>query len=98
MKKLITFILFSTFTFAAFASVSITAASGGTGLDRSISCANGTPGGYASLGDIVITEGNVNDIKAGQSNSTLILLPPTNWQFLADIGNVSITGNDISAI
>jgi len=98
MRKLTTLTFFSIFAVTTFANVTFTEATGGTLLDRSISCANGTPGGFATLGDIVITEQMNNDIKAGQTNSTLILTAPYNWQFNSGGGSYSTTGDDISAI
>lgn len=94
-----TFLLLLLYSAVIIGQVTVTPASGGTDLARSTSCANGTPGGYASLGNIVITETVDNDIKQSQSNVTLILSAPSNWQFNTAVGSVSTTaGDDITSI
>jgi len=79
MKKLNTvFLLLIVSTTLTIGAVSVTPAPNGTNLVRSTSCANGTPGGYATLGALVITENIDTDFSVG---GTLILNAPSNWQF-----------------
>ncbi|MCG6913776.1 T9SS type A sorting domain-containing protein [bacterium BMS3Abin03] len=78
MKSLFTLLIFSLFTLPVFANVHITEASGGTLLDRSTSTSNGDPGGYALLGNVIISENADNDFL---TSGTFILNAPQFWQF-----------------
>ncbi len=81
-----------------YSQVSVTAATGGTNLERG-TCVNGHGPAYTTLGDIVILETLVADVKQSQSNATLILTAPSNWWFNPSVGSVSTTlGDDITAI
>jgi hypothetical protein len=90
------FLLLCVFTTVTFGQVTVTPGSGGTDLARSTSCANGTPGGYATLGDITITETKNGDIAVSQTNVTLILTPPSNWQFNPGVGTGQDSGGDVT--
>jgi hypothetical protein len=85
-------------TTAAVGQVSITAATGGTNIIRS-KAVNGSSPAYTTLGNIVILETSDNDIKQSQTNNTLILSAPPNWQFNPAAGAVHATlGYDIENI
>jgi hypothetical protein len=61
-------------------------------------CGESFPTGYSILGNIVITEGSNGDFASPQSNATLILTAPANFEFLAGIGNVAFAnGNNITS-
>jgi len=105
MKTVITFIVFLICSIITLGQVNVTPASGGTDLPRSTSSANGDPGGYVLLGDIVIAEGDKIDFS---HSGNLILNAPFNWQFntsasvLVDVTStgspkVSATLTDVSA-
>ena len=82
----------------SYGQVTVTAASGGIDLTRSLAV-NGSAPAYTTLGNIVITETAMNDVKQSQTNATLILTAPSNWQFNTASGNVATTaGDDITAI
>ncbi len=98
--KLVTKIIFVFMisTTATVGQVSITAATGGINITRS-TAVNGSSPAYSTLGDIVITETLDNDIKQSQTNNTLILSAPSNWQFNPSAGTVNVTlGSDIQNI
>jgi len=96
MKNLVTVIILFLFTFTTFASVTVTPASGGTGLRPTSS---NVSGGWALLGDIVITEGEMDDIPNSQHGVQLILTAPFNWLFNLTQASVATTGgDDITAI
>jgi hypothetical protein len=81
-----------------FGQVTVTPADGGLNIPRSLAT-NGHAAGDTLLGNIVITETLVSDIKQSQSGATLILTAPTNWQFTTTSGDVAATaGDDITAI
>ena len=76
----------------AYAAVTVTAATGGTG----ISADNMFTGTYTPLGNMVITENSDSDFHIGDYNS-LVLTTPTNWSFKPTTGLVTATaGNDIN--
>lgn len=77
-KMLFATLLVSVMSFSAFAAVTITAGSGGTGICQSTAVGGGATA-YTTLGTITVTEGSVNDISTG--SNTLILNPPTGWSF-----------------
>ncbi len=99
IKRLYTVIfLLSISATMTFGQVSVTAATGGIDLVRG-TAANGSAPAYTALGNIVITEALVSDVKQSQSNATMILTAPSNWQFNTASGNVATTaGDDITAI
>jgi FlgD Ig-like domain len=98
MKRIyLLFILAIFSSYSVFSQVSITPANNGTNLPRSTSCANGTPGGYVQLNNIVISESTVSDFSG--TTPQLVLNPPSGWQFLAGVGGASPNaGNDITYI
>jgi hypothetical protein len=65
----------------ASANVAVTAATGGTGISAD-TAANAASPSYTALGNIVITEGANTDMPT-QTNTTLILTAPANWEFQA---------------
>ncbi len=78
MKIVTRFFIFSLFTFSVtFSQVTLTF-DPTTDLPQSTNCENGTPGGFAALATILITENNNNDFSA---TGNLILLAPSHWQF-----------------
>ncbi len=81
-------------------SVTVTPASGGTGISVA-NAANGPSPAFTTLGNIVIVEQNGvgnNDIAQSQSGVTLILTAPTNWTFNAGTGAVTFeASNDITS-
>ena len=82
---------------AALAAVTVTPASGGTGISAD-KAANATSPAYTTLGNIVIAENANTDFAPNQTNRTLILTAPSGWQFNAGVGSVSFTKNrDITA-
>ena len=89
MKNLITIIMLVFLSASIFAGVKVIPASGGTDLSKAASCANGNPGGYVALGNIVIYETSVADFRSSQSNVTLILTAPMNWKFKSGMGSIS---------
>src|SRR5262249_35067205 len=79
------------------ANVSITSPTGGANIsaDKALNSTNGAA--FTALGNIVITEGLASDLLAG-TGQTLILAPPTGWQFQPGAGTVSFaTKADITA-
>ena len=66
----------------ASAAVAVTAATGGTGLSADTAANAATPS-YTALGNMVITEGANGDFASPQTNTTLILTAPANWEFQA---------------
>jgi hypothetical protein len=93
MKKIIIIMAMAFISTSIFAGVIVIPANNGTDLDKATSCANGTPGGFVTLSDIVIYEKSVQSFRAPQNNVTLILTAPMNWQFNPGIGNVSFAPN-----
>ncbi|MFA6476084.1 MAG: hypothetical protein WCV68_01565, partial [Candidatus Paceibacterota bacterium] len=73
---------------SVFAAVSITTATGGTNISAD-KAANATSPAYTTLGNIVITENNNNDIS---SNGTFTVAPPSGWQFNTTGVTTSVTG------
>ena len=71
------------FTPQAFASVTVTAATGGTGLSADLAT-NGAAPAFTTLGSIVITEPTnpKGDFAIG-TNVTLIVTAPPGWRFNA---------------
>ncbi len=69
------------------AAVSVTAATGGTNL---------TNASWTTLGNIVITEGVSTDYAASQTNTTLILTCPSNYEFKSATGSCTISGPDLT--
>lgn len=63
------------------ASVTVTVATNGTNISAD-TAANAISPSYTTLGDIIIDENSNSDFSSSQSNRTLILTPPTNWEFL----------------
>ncbi|HLP17399.1 MAG TPA: T9SS type A sorting domain-containing protein [Bacteroidota bacterium] len=82
----------------ASAAVTVTPASGGTGISGT-KAQNGTnPAlrGFTTIGTITITEGAMGDFGKNQTNVTLILTAPTDWVFNPGQGTVGFTaGRDI---
>lgn len=92
---LLYFVLFSS---ALLANVTITQASGGTNIHRYYALNGSTPK-YTTLGDVVIEENSNCNISSNQSNVTLILTAPDNWQFKAGAGSATYrSGGDITGI
>ncbi|MFA6408489.1 MAG: hypothetical protein WCW36_03435, partial [Candidatus Paceibacterota bacterium] len=77
---------------AAFAAVTVTAATGGTNISAD-KAANAAVPAYTTLGNIIIAENSNGDFAASQTNRTLILTAPGGWQFNAGVGSVSFTSN-----
>src|ERR1043166_193799 len=86
------------FTPQAFADVTVTAATGGTGLSAD-NAQNGAAPAFTALGNIVITEpGNGKGDFAAGTGKTLILSAPSGWSFSNGVGAVSFSsGRDISS-
>src|SRR2546426_2354596 len=79
------------------ADVTVTEPSGGQNIsaDKSLNSTNGAA--FTALGSIVITEGTISDIAAG-NNQTFILTAPDGWRFSAGVGSVTFQGSrDITA-
>src|SRR5215472_4951611 len=70
------------------ADVTITEPTGGNNIsaDMAFNSTNGSA--FTAFGNIVITEGLVDDFAAG-TNQTFILTAPTGWQFNPGVGSVS---------
>ncbi len=77
--------------FAA-AAVTVTPASGGTNISAD-NAANATTPAWTTLGNIVVAEAANGDFAQSQTNTTMVLSAPTNWQFNAGAGSVSFTGS-----
>jgi hypothetical protein len=79
MKNLVTVIILFLFTFTtAFTQVVVTPNFSGIDLERSTSCGNGDPGGFATLSNIIFTETKSKDF---YSSGELSLEAPDGWQF-----------------
>src|SRR5215471_9559734 len=79
------------------ANVTITSPTGGNNIsaDKALNSTNGAA--FTALGNIVITEGASGDFGAG-TGQTLVLTPPSGWQFNPGVGSVSFTsGRNITA-
>lgn len=73
------------------ANVTVTPASTGT-------CLQVTPGAFSNIGTITIAEGAMTDFASPQTNVTLILTAPANFEFNAGTGSVSYTaGRNITS-
>jgi ligand-binding SRPBCC domain-containing protein len=60
-------------------------------------CGGAFPTAYSALNNIVITEGNNGDFANNQTNVTLILTAPANFEFLAGTGTTTAAaGNNLS--
>lgn len=82
---LVGFVILAPFVWAA---VAVTPATGGTNISAD-KAANATSPAYTTLGNIVITEVNNNDIN---SNGTFTVAPPTGWTFNTTGVTTSVTG------
>ena len=67
--------------------VTVTAASGGTNISADLAANSPTPQ-YTTLGDIVILENASTDFQV-QTSKTLVLAPPSGWQFNAGAGTAT---------
>src|SRR5437667_326767 len=77
----------------AFANVTVTAATGGTGISAD-KAQNGAVPGFTNLGTITIDEGAKTDFAdTAGVGKTLILTAPSGWQFNASSGTVSFVTN-----
>ncbi len=81
---------------SAIAAVTVLPGTGGTGI-----CSNRAVGGpapaFTSLGSILITEGINSDFGIG--TNTLVLQPPTGWQFSGSLPAITyITGSNITGV
>src|SRR5437867_4425791 len=97
MKIVITSILalgFGLLTAAdALSNVTVTAATGGTGLSAD-NAQNGAAPTFTTLGNIVITEGAKADFAdTAGVGKTLVLTVPSGWQFNAGTGTVAFAAN-----
>ena len=77
----------------ALATVTVTAATGGTGLSAD-TAQNGATPGFTTLGNIVLDESANGDFTPG-TGVTLILTAPTGWRFKPGAGSATSTGKDI---
>src|SRR6266404_466861 len=82
----------------AFATVTVTAATGGSSISADLAT-NGAASAFTTLGNIVIAEsGSAKGDFAVGSNQTLILTAPSGWRFNPGAGSVSfMAGKDITA-
>jgi hypothetical protein len=62
----------------------------------SIQVCSGFPSSYNALGNIVITENERGNFGSSATPLTLILTAPTNFEFQVGIGDVSVTGSNLS--
>jgi hypothetical protein len=74
------------------ATVSVTPATGGTGISADKSVGSGSAA-FSPLGNIIINSLLAADFTAGQTNVTIILTVPAGWQFQAGAGNAVGGGN-----
>jgi len=88
----------SSICYTGFAQVVITPAAGGANICSSTALAGGSPSSCTTLGSITITETNNNDFPPG--SSTIVLNPPTGWQFCTGTTPVAtfLPGQDISTV
>src|SRR6266481_5074423 len=70
-----------------FATVTVTAATGGTNLSAD-KAQNATSPAFTTLGNIVIAENVTSDFAIG-TGVTLVLTAPSGWRFNAGVGSVS---------
>lgn len=73
-----------------FADITVTPAAGGINLAQN---SPNVSGGWAVLGDIIIIEDETDDIAGGQTDVTLILGAPGNWEFQAGAGTLFVLGD-----
>ena len=77
--------------------VTVTVATGGTGISADLAAnACGTPA-YTTLGNIVISEAVKTDFPGNATDATIVLDAPTNWQFNPGVGTPSFSGPDLTA-
>lgn len=88
------FILLSFVYLHSFATVTITSATGGTGISADKSVGSGSAA-FSPLGNITVGSSTISDFTAG-TNVTFVLTVPANWQFQAGVGSVSTTGTMIT--
>lgn len=80
----------------AYATVSITAATGGNTIPADKS-EGSSASSFTSLGDITITSKASSDFALNQSNVTFVLSAPANWIFNTASGSVLFAGTTLSA-
>src|SRR6266404_3571497 len=80
---------------SALANVTITAATGGTGISAD-NAQNGATPGFTTLGSISIREFANGEFAVG-TGRTLILTAPTGWSFNPGVGSASSNNKDIPA-
>ena len=93
-------LLMSCMSYAGFANVAITAATGGTNICANLACGGGAPA-YTTLGNITIREGagDCTDIPHScggfftHCTVTLVLNAPTGWQFGTVLPTVTFNGS-----
>jgi hypothetical protein len=90
MKKALLLFFFISNSISLFADVIVTPASGGTNLSQQSPNVNE---GWATLGDISIIEEDTDDIEGGQTDVTLILSAPPNWEFFPGSGVLFAIGD-----
>jgi len=77
IKTLLLAVLFCVAGYSGYAQVSVTPASGGTGICPTQAVGGGSAA-YTTLGTITVTEGSTNDISG---TTSITLSPPSGWQF-----------------
>lgn len=89
MKVTVLTLLLCALSYAGFAAVTVTPASGGTNICSMVATSPTT------LGPITISEGATTDFNTGASSVTLA--PPPGWQFVVSLPTVTAApGNDVS--
>lgn len=82
----------------AMATVTVTAAAGGTGIsaDKALNASGG--GTYTTLStSISIADNASTDFARNQSNVTFVLTAPANWNFKAGVGTVARVGSTVTS-
>ncbi|NEW78976.1 MAG: hypothetical protein GZ086_06015, partial [Gelidibacter sp.] len=97
-KVFLTLCLTFVFSTGVWGQTTVTPGSGGTAINPQWAF-GGTSAQFATLGSIVITEGDKADFSnmVKNNNSTIVLSPPSGWNFQSSTGNIShSSGGDLT--
>jgi hypothetical protein len=81
----------------AMANVTVTAATGGTGIPGT-KAANGSSPAYTTIGNFGMTSGAQNDFPKNHTNATITFTAPSNWRFNPGVGSGSVSGTAITFV
>lgn len=84
-------VILSLISMVTFTNAAVTITLPGNGVNISAdTAANGSSPSYTTLNTISIVEGLISDLAALQTNKTLVLTPPANWEFNPGQGTLGL--------